>query len=209
MAGGDDPSALVQWLRIPASERRDGDGLDATLVARLEKLQASRNEDYALAVPLAARLGLERVYSVDDHTADTYDPADPKAYSAAITKAWDNPATALRKTADEKANARLGQPGAVVAIYRAMNAPGQSDLAFHSDFGAAMEEPSPQRFGRGYLGYWETRNLRMAANIRAALAEHPGERMLVIVGASHKGYLEAYLDQMHDVRLADVETLLH
>ena len=32
--------------------------------------------------------------------------------------------------------------------------------------------------------------------------------MLVIVGSSHKGYLEAYLNQMHDVRLAAAETLL-
>jgi hypothetical protein len=33
-------------------------------------------------------------------------------------------------------------------------------------------------------------------------------RMLVIVGASHKGYLEAYLHQMHDVRVLDTGALL-
>ena len=48
----------------------------------------------------------------------------------------------------------------------------------------------------------------MAANTRAVLADPPGERMLVIVGASHKGYLEAYLNEMHDVRLADAGSLL-
>lgn len=72
-------------------------------------------------------------------------------------------------------------------MYRADNAPGETKLAFDSDFGAALEEPSPQRFGRNYLGYRETRNLRMAANIREVLGEHPGMRMLVIVGSSHKG----------------------
>ena len=171
LAGGEQPSAEVQWLRLTPSERHAGDGLDAPLVARLEKLRLSRNEDYVLAAPLAAKLGLERLYAIDDHTSDTAGPADVKAYSAAISKAWDNPATTARKLADDALYARLGQPGALLAIYRADNALGQGALVFKSDMGAALEEPSSQRFGRGYLGYWETRNLRMAANIRAVLAE--------------------------------------
>jgi hypothetical protein len=32
--------------------------------------------------------------------------------------------------------------------------------------------------------------------------------MLVIVGASHKGYLESYLHQMHDVRIVDAASVL-
>ena len=88
-------------------------------------------------------------------------------------------------------------------MYRAYNAPGVGKLTFDADFGAALEEPSPQQFGRDYVGYWETRNLRMASNIREVLGKQSGLRMLVVVGASHKGYLEAYLNQMHDVRIVD------
>lgn len=79
---------------------------------------------------------------------------------------------------------------------------------YRSDFGAALTERSPQGFGRSYVGYWETRNLRMVANIRDVLGRYPGTRMLAIVGHSHKGYYEAYLDKMHDVRLADAEGVL-
>jgi hypothetical protein len=79
---------------------------------------------------------------------------------------------------------------------------------FDSDFGAALNEPSRQAFGRLYVGYWETRNLRIAANIRDILGVHPGSRALVLIGASHKPYLEAYLDQMHDVMLVDTATVL-
>ena len=208
LAGGERASAEVQWLRLPPEERRPGDGLDAALVAQLEKLRSRSNEIDLVAAPLAARLGLERLYAIDDHTADTPDPADPKAQGAAIEKAWTNSATETRRRMEQALNARLGEPGALTAIYRAYNAPGQGKLAFDSDFGAALEEPSPQGYGRGYLTYWETRNLRMASNIRAVLGDRPGVRMLVIVGASHKGYLEAYLNQMHDVRLADPETIL-
>lgn len=49
----------------------------------------------------------------------------------------------------------------------------------------------------------------LAANIREAIqAAPPGGRTLVIVGASHKWYLQAYLNQMHDVRIVDTAPLL-
>ena len=207
LAGGEQSSALVQWLRLPSEERRAADGIDAALAERLETLRTRRNETSLIAAPLAARLGLERVYPMDDHTAD-WAVADEEAYGAAITKAWDNPATAKRRAMSKELEANLGTGEEVLALYRAYNAPGMAKLAFESDFGAALEEPSPQKFGRGYLGYWETRNLRMAANIREMLGSRPGTRALVIVGASHTGYLESYLDQMHDVHLVDPNAVL-
>jgi len=71
-----------------------------------------------------------------------------------------------------------------------------------------LTNENEQGFGRQYLGAWETRNLRMASNIRDALQAQPGSRLLAVVGASHKWYLQAYLDQMHDVRIVDAGPLL-
>ena len=207
LAGGDPVSALVQWLRLPAEERRAGDGLDGALVAALDKLRDKRSEDTLIAAPLAAALGLERVVGMDDHTADAPDPNEKQA-SEAIMKAWDNPATARRRQMDADRDARIGTPEGVMALYRTLNDPAQARLVFDSDFGAALEEGSPQQFGRGYVSYWEVRNLRMAANIREAVGTRPGSRTLVIVGASHKGYLEAYLNQMHDVRIVNALQVL-
>lgn len=207
LAGGEPVSALVQWLRLPDAERKPGDGLDAALVASLEKLRGKRGEDTLIAAPLAAALGLERVYAMDDHTADAPD-SDPKASGAAIMKAWDNPANAKRKRMSEDHNALLGNADSVLTLYRAINDPAQARLIYDSDFGAALNEPSPQQFGRSYVTYWETRNLRMASNIREAVGIRPGKRTLVIVGASHKWYLEAYLNQMHDVRVVPSEQVL-
>lgn len=207
LAGGEPASALVQWLRLPAAERRAGDGLDAALVAFLEELRGKHDERMLLAAPLAARLGHEQVVAMDDHTADRVIP-DRKAWMDAMGPAWKNPATEKRIKTDKDLEAGLGAPEGMLARYRFDNAPGYTRLAFDSDFGAALEEPSARRIGRGYVGYWETRNLRMAANIRDAMAPRPGMRMLVIVGASHKGYLEAYLHQMHDVRVVDAGAVL-
>lgn len=211
LAAGERGSALVQWRRLPPGERRAGDGLNDELVALLDTLGDKRNETYMIAAVLAARLGLDRLWSVDDHSADTADDPDPatqKAAAAAVQQAWDNPATKARAAEDARLTHAVAQPGGLLALYRARNAPGAPLLAYRSDFGAALTELSPQGFGRQYLGYWETRNLRMVANIRDVLGRFPGMRLLAIVGASHKGYYEAYLDQMHDVRLVDVNRLL-
>ncbi|KQM87589.1 hypothetical protein ASE67_07830 [Sphingomonas sp. Leaf23] len=209
LAAGEEASALVQWLRLPPAERRAGDGLDAALVERLTKLETRRDESLMIAARLAARLGLERVYAMDDHSADRMmAKADEAPYGAAIQKAWDNPAGAKRRVLSEAAERDLATGPGLLTLYRAYNAPDIAPIIYASDFGAALEEPSPQRFGRQYVGYWETRNLRMAANIRDMLGERPGRRALVVVGVSHKPYLDAYLHQMHDVRVIDMVPLL-
>ncbi len=201
----------MQWLSLAPAERRRGDGLNDELVDLLARAERRRNETNLVSAVLAARLGLQRLWSVDDHSADapdSTDPAERKAAGDAIARAWDNPATRARQAEDALLAKSLAQPGGILKMYRAYNAPGAPALAYRSDFGAALVEPSPQRFGRQYVGYWETRNLRMVANIRDVLGRYPGMRLLAIVGASHKGYYEAYLNQMHDVRLVNASAIL-
>ncbi|WP_325543882.1 DUF5694 domain-containing protein [Sphingopyxis sp.] len=209
LAGGEPASALVQWLRLPASERRAGDSLDATLVAELDELMTRRNENFLIGAALAARLGLERVHAVDDHSADGVTASldkDP-GYGAAMQRIWNTPRLQERIAAEKKLEASLDSEG-VMALYRFYNRPATMQLAFDTDFGPALADATPQDYGRRYTGWWEVRNLRMAANVRAAMAVRPGARTLAIVGASHKGYFEAYLAMMHDVRLADAEAIL-
>lgn len=124
-----------------------------------------------------------------------------------MKRIWDNPFVKQRIAEDARLEAKLDGDG-VMAIYRSYNSPAAMRMAFDSDFGAALADATPQNYGRRYTGWWETRNLRMVANIRAAMAERPGARTLVIVGASHKGYFETYLGMMHDIRLVDAEAVL-
>jgi hypothetical protein len=211
LAGGEPASALVQWLRLPEAERHAGDGLDATLVARLNELKGKHNETYSLAAPLAARLGLERVWGIDYHTADTADPTDPaeaKAASDAISRAWDNAYLKARNADDTRLEAGLAQPDGLLAMYRANNAPTEPMRIFRSDFGAALVEPSRQGYGRGLCRLLGDAQPAHVSNIREVIGHTTGTRLLAIVGAAHKGYFEAYLNEMHDVRLVDAEPVL-
>jgi Family of unknown function (DUF5694) len=210
-AANDRASAMVQWLRLPQSERHAGDGLTPAMVEALERKGKPLNENYAIASALAARLGLDRVYPVDDHTADTaLDNNSPegRAYGDAIQAAWkEKPAPAVRDEED-RLEKDLRSGADVLAFYRLMNEPQSQRETIASDMGRNAGYPSPKLYGRQYVAWWETRNLRIAANIRATLQQDPQARVLSIIGATHKGYLDAYLDMMQDVRLVDAEQFL-
>lgn len=209
LAAGEPSSALVQWLRLPANERKAGGILTEELAAYLSDRIISKSEGNLIAARVAAKVGLERLWSVDDQAFYVGEQSTDEApYVAAIMRAWDNPASKARREKEEALVSNLGQPGALLEMYRVYNSPAWAATVYASDFGAALQDPSSEAFGRRYLAYWETRNLRMVANIREVLGRQAGTRMLAIVGASHKPYYEAYLEQMRDVELVDVMPLL-
>lgn len=208
LAAGDTASAQVQWLRLQPSERRVGDGLDAELAKILERKGAKLNENFEIAATLAARLGLDRVYPTDDHSADSIVAKAGEPFGEALGQIRKSQIAQSRRADYERRTAALSDGKAVLEFYRHLNAPATQKSFIDTDFGAAAKHQSPGLYGRHYLAWWETRNLRMVANIRAAFGTAPGARVLTIVGASHKPYFEAYLDLMQDVVLVDTEKAL-
>lgn len=206
LAAGDATSALVQWLQIPPADRHAGDGLDDLLAKQLEESLTRNDESVQIAARLAARLGLPRVYPVDDHTGDNVDVADAAAYGKAIQQAWDRMSAAEMPNRDTR-NA-LWQKGDMLGLYRFINRPEVLQTAIESDFGAALRDTSPQHYGQIYVAGWETRNLRMVGNVRAAFREQPGTRVLSLVGATHKPWFDGLLGQMQGVEIVDVEKVL-
>lgn len=206
LASGDPSSAMVQWWQLPESERHAGDGLDEALAQELRKRESSRNENVQIAARLAVQLGLQRVFPIDDHTGDNLDIDDEDAFGKAITQAW-NRASVEALRSRERVDA-LHDAGDMLATYRAVNSPEVLRLAIASDFGAALAETSPSHYGRQYVGGWETRNLRMVANVHTTFREHPGARVLSVVGSSHKPWFDSLLGQMQGVELVDAEQVL-
>lgn len=207
LAAGERPSARVQWLRLPAEERHAGDGLTPELVKIVARDGAKPNETFDVAAALAARLGLERVYLVDDHTSDGAVPDAGQAFTDAINAAWKvAPSKAI--PIEQGMEANLKSSTDLLELYRFLNQPQTLRQNIRADMGEALREPSAAEYGRQYVADWEVRNLRMVANVVAVFAAHPGARVLNIVGASHKPYYDAYLNVMHDVKVVDVEDVL-
>jgi hypothetical protein len=211
MAANDRPSAQVQWRQLSAGEQRAGDGLTQAMIEILTRKDKAPNESYDVAAALAARLGLNRVYLMDDHSADWAiedKSLEGEAYGKALQQVWDvKPVPAVRAEF-LKRQADLATSASIIDFYRFLNAPETQRETIALDMGAAARSAAAQPYGRQYMSWWETRNLRMAANIHKAFQQKPGAHVLVIVGATHKGHLDAYLDMMQDVRLVDAEQFL-
>ena len=207
LAANDRPSAQVQWLQLAPSDRTTGDGIDAALLATLTRANAKPNESYDIAVALAVRLGHSRVYLVDDHSADSIQATAGADFDATLGRLWSRPKPPVAVTFDARSNT-LPNGAAVLDFYRFLNTPATQRAFVDADFGYALKDNAPGLHGRRYVAWYETRNLRMVAAIRAAAAQVPGGRVLNIVGASHKPYYDAYLAMMSDVRIVDAEPVL-
>lgn len=95
-----------------------------------------------------------------------------------------------------------------LAFFRFMNEPSTQLTFIQADYLSSLQDAPPERDGRQYVAWWEIRNLRRVAKVRAAFGNRPGAKVLTVVGASHKPYDEAYLDLMHDVQLVDAQAVL-
>jgi hypothetical protein len=211
LAANDRVSAAVQWRRLDPAERHAGDGLTDAMVEVLERNGKAPNESYDVAAALAARLGLDRLYLMDDHTADwAFDEKSPEgeAYANALKSVWDAKPVPAVRTKYLQLQSKIETPAQLIGFYRFLNAPETQRETIAADMGAAAGKASAQPYGRQYMSWWETRNLRMAANIHSTFRDKPGAHVLVVVGATHKGHLDAYLDMMQDVRLVDAEQFL-
>ena len=208
LAMGDPVSALVQWLRLPESERRADDRLTDPLVVELQRRADSRSEDSIIAARVAARLGLERVYAVDDHTGDRASgDTDTPVFAQEMAQIWDNDAAKRIPARFDALQAKFLADGDVLGWYRAINDEDHlRDDTMTGDFAAAAASALPGNTGRKYLAYWETRNLRMVANLREVIG--PGRRVLAIVGVSHTPYYHRNLGMTSDVEQSDLGPVL-
>lgn len=208
-ASGDPHSALLQWLRLETGERVAGDGVSADLAAFLDRISASNNENIQIAVALAVRLGHDRIYSADDHTASYL----MGRMAGPMTEAFERPEFAaifehpvFSEYAMQPVHWESG--GVLLAHYRAINAPDYGHLDAEGQWLVMVDRPWPDDVGRIRIAEWDTRNLRMTSHIREASANAVGGRILSIVGAAHKPWLDAYLSVMTDMRVIDAHSVL-
>ena len=209
-AAGDPSSAVVQWWRLDPSERIADASVPRLLAEQLDVYEtpARRNENQLIAARLAARLGLERVYPMDDQSDDV-GPNFAQDMEAFLSEPWfaqvleDSRLAPLRE-----AGQHLTTPAEALATYRLLNRPAAGRIDADSQWLSMISRASPNDVGRTRVAAWETRNLRMAANIREVAAQQPGGRVLVLVGSAHKPWLDAYLGMMSDVRVVDASAAL-
>jgi hypothetical protein len=207
-SGAGEPwSAALQWSLLDERERTATDGISKEVGAQLDNDLSSRNENRLIGIELAARLGHNKLVAIDDHSADLVQTRAPDKMGPAVQAAWSKPHP-LEKEFAARRQAFSGPPEQIIESYLFLNSEPFQRYTIEEDFAQAAATPDYDAAARQYVAWWQTRGLRMAANVVEAAGNHPGARVLVITGSSHKAYFEAYLDQMHDVELVDLRQVL-
>ena len=207
-AAGEPWSAAVQWAYLDEAERVPANGVTDELARQFDRLVASHNENNQIGVRLAVRLGLQSVEAMDDHSADIIQHRAPDTLGPVIQGVWQ----AGRENAQDarlQVQSYFGSAEGLLAGYRYINSLAYQQVTINADFGRAAATPDQNAVARHYVAWWQARGLRMAANVVEAAGNQPGARVLVVTGASHKAYFEAYLDQMHDWALIRVDGVMH
>ncbi|UOQ68930.1 DUF5694 domain-containing protein [Hymenobacter volaticus] len=212
VAAAEPLSATVQWLRLPMAERIGADGISPALAKQVTLFANMRNEMSSMAARLAADLGLERVYGAGDHASDVTQP-DFAALKAAVSAEsgqvdlFNHNTPEFRAVPEEAL--KMATAAEVMPALKWKNSPRFAELDADAQWLSMLRSEKMGRVGRQRVAAWEAQNLRMAVAIREATAPIAGGRALLIVGASHKPFLEAYLRTFTDVELVSVPALLN
>ncbi|MHC4990156.1 MAG: DUF5694 domain-containing protein [Planctomycetota bacterium] len=208
----DVPSALLQWSYVAREERVAGDVVTDELADFLNRKLERPNEIISIGVALAGRLGHETLASVDDHVDDEI--GLDTGLNAQLMEELSNTTqfaelmesgylqAAGRQLADHAAT------GDLLPLYRRWNAESFQADDISKQWHIFYRTNLPSRLDRARAALWESRNLNIAARIRAASVKAAGGRVLVVIGASHKAFLDRYLGALMDVEVVQLEQLL-
>lgn len=207
IAAADLSSAILQYTYLVESFGDSaGKMLDIPQADMLAQYAGFKNEIYSLAIPLARREGIRQLDYIDNvqdepllfkHFPEFI--ADYLAHEEFFAEITQHPVFLQLKTHE----ARAVETGDLSALFQFLN----SKAYLADDFQAQWEIWLKTGFDSGSdharFNLWEMRNLQIAANIMKIAAFHPHKRVLVIIGASHKSFLEKYLSQVPSVRLME------
>lgn len=203
LAAYEPDSAALQWSYLGKTEREGRKEVPNDLAGALEVESAKVNEVPTIAARLARRLGLEELHPVDDFE-------DLESYTALMSQLekdiQESPllASAPKAAVYIEATSRLEEcvrQGELFPQFAYLNSPAYAAADVDAQWGVYLRTRFPSGTDRGRLGLWENRNMKIAARIKAVAARHPGGRILVIYGAAHKPFIEAYLGQTADIQL--------
>lgn len=198
-------SAALQWSYLSADERASATHVPDAIRDALDTHLARTDEVVRVALPLARRLGLQRIHPVDSQ----YEAIRTLAFPEDVVNAVFGRANeASRRNEDLQRVLALGEQarerGDLLALYRDTNAYAvQVDDA--SQWASWLALDDDDGLARFRYAMWELRNQRMATHVMDVAASTRPERVLFVVGLSHKAYVDRALAPQLGIRLVQFD----
>ncbi len=183
----------------------DKSQLSKTLIDYLDTLSNSKNEINTLALEIAKSNNLSQIYYVDDLQDETILYADFPEFSndyqtnEPIIKEIISQSQFYKKVTNTMNDAILNKD--LYPLYKFFNSQQYMIKDFEGQWALWLRTNFKSKTDRSRFSLWEMRNLLISANILRVIASNPEKRILVIIGASHKSFIEKYLNQIQDIEL--------
>ena len=201
------PSAALQYQYINNKSIFTTE-FEKYIVHIIEKNIATHSEYYSLAVSLAKRENINQLQPIDNIQDESllykYYPdfiEDYKKHSDKLNKINQLPVY-------QKFNQLIKegiQANDLSKLYEFLNSDDYKTQDYNGQWSIWLKTNFPSGSDRARYSLWEMRNLQITANIMKVVARNPGKKILIIIGASHRGFLEEYLKQMEDVEVMKYE----
>ena len=180
-------------------------GPDTAVVNLLEDLGASSNEINLIGVNLARQLNLNRIHYIDNLQDETMlaiqYPSFFEDYRMSQTEIGE---LLSAVTIFDEVNTLTEQSIEAMdlfPLYKFLNSERYMREDYEGQWKLWLKTGFKSKTDRSRYSLWEMRNLQIAANITRLVAKYPEKRILVIIGASHKSFIEKHLSQIPDIKL--------
>jgi hypothetical protein len=206
LAAYDYYSALLQWAYLSKTQQADT-YIPAEIKTHLDKSLLSLNEINSIGIRIAMDSRVERIYQIDDHMDKDLlqDFSDQLMDDIQVTNAFDE---FVRSPLYKESEARLQQgfvTNNLIPYYRYINSPEYLQQDYDTQWMMFFKTGLSSGHDLSRIALWEARNMRITANIREMTAMLPGYKALIIIGASHKPFLDEYLSNFIDIEVVQLE----
>lgn len=208
IASTDLASATLHYQYINNKSTFKKTAFEIRILEKTEQLIKSKNEIYSLALRLAYNRNLQKLEYIDNFQDESL---LVKYYPMIWKEFMDN--QELFKNIENlpiyKNMNKLVKQGTdsndLLDLYLFTNSKEYQTQDFDAQWSIWLKTNFPSGSDRARYSLWEMRNLQITANIMQTVALYPGKRILVIIGASHKSFIEKYLQQIVNIELLKFE----
>lgn len=202
MASTDLASATLQFQYMKDTSTSNDFEIDGLL----GKLSESSNEIYSLAVILAKNQNIQKLEYIDNLQDETllfkYYPMFMHDYINNQDLFSELPNLPVYKEMQVGVQNSI-EKNDLLDLYLYLNSTEYQEQDINAQWSIWLKTNFPSASDRARYSLWEMRNLQITANILQKAAFYPKKNILVIIGASHKSFIEKYLLQIPDIELLE------
>lgn len=183
----------------------DKSKLSKTVIDLLDKLSNAKNEINTIALEIAKTNKLNQIHYIDNLQDETilvnkfpkfmseYESNQNSINNLLNESNFYQKVTSLENEAINNKD--------LYPLYKFYNSNEYMTKDFEGQWALWFKTNFNSKTDRSRYSLWEMRNLSITANILRVIASNPEKKIIVIIGASHKSFIEKYLKQIQDIEL--------